>query len=99
MIKSPLRYPGGKSKAVKFLRNYFPEFSEFREPFLGGASVAFYIAQEHKDKKIITSDLNYELYCFWNVLKNDPKKLVREVQKIFNKKNNGRELFLVALIW
>ncbi|MBC6436128.1 DNA adenine methylase, partial [Nostoc sp. HG1] len=31
MIKSPLRYPGGKSKAINQIVEYLPEsFSEFR---------------------------------------------------------------------
>lgn len=32
MIKSPLRYPGGKSRAVKIISPIIPEFKEFREP-------------------------------------------------------------------
>ncbi|MDD2344989.1 MAG: DNA adenine methylase [Bacteroidales bacterium] len=39
MIKSPLRYPGGKSRAVSLISQILPEFDEFREPFLGGGSV------------------------------------------------------------
>jgi len=39
MIKSPLRYPGGKSKAVNLIASLAPGFDEFREPFLGGGSV------------------------------------------------------------
>ena len=41
-LKTPLRYPGGKSRAVKKMAPYFPDFNnykEFREPFLGGGSV------------------------------------------------------------
>jgi DNA adenine methylase len=40
MIKSPLRYPGGKSRAVKYLSQFIPEFKEFREPFFGGGTEA-----------------------------------------------------------
>ena len=41
--KTPLRYPGGKSRACTKMDQYFPDLSgyvEFREPFLGGGSVA-----------------------------------------------------------
>lgn len=35
LIKSPLRYPGGKSRALKFLAQFLPkDIDEFREPFL-----------------------------------------------------------------
>ena len=36
-LKTPLRYPGGKSKAIKTLSPWFPQIiSEYREPFIGG---------------------------------------------------------------
>ena len=35
-LKTPLRYPGGKSKAIKTLSPWFPQtISEYREPFIG----------------------------------------------------------------
>ena len=39
MIKSPLRYPGGKSRAIEKIIPLIPAFEEFREPFVGGGSV------------------------------------------------------------
>ena len=40
-LKTPLRYPGGKSKAIKTLSSWFPQIiSEYREPFIGGGSIA-----------------------------------------------------------
>ena len=41
-LKTPLRYPGGKSRACTKIESYFPDLSkykEYREPFLGGGSV------------------------------------------------------------
>ncbi len=53
-IKSPLRYPGGKSKAIKQISEYLPQkFSELREPFVGGGSVFIYLKQKYPDLKII----------------------------------------------
>lgn len=40
-IKSPLRYPGGKSKALKEILPLIPEFTEYREPMVGGGSIFF----------------------------------------------------------
>ena len=49
-LKTCLRYPGGKSKATKTLAPWFPEdFKEYREPFIGGGSVAFYATQAYPD--------------------------------------------------
>ena len=41
-LKTPLRYPGGKSRAITKISEFFPDLSkyeQFREPFLGGGSV------------------------------------------------------------
>jgi len=40
-VRSPLRYPGGKSRVVKLFEAYFPEHSDYREIFAGGAAVFF----------------------------------------------------------
>ena len=46
-LKTPLRYPGGKSRAIKHLDPNFPkDFKEFREPFLGGGSVALHTTKD-----------------------------------------------------
>jgi DNA adenine methylase len=99
MKKSPLRYPGGKSRAVARLRSFIPEFSEFREPFFGGGSLSFYLTQLYPDKKFSASDLNYELYCFWTQLQNNTGELTGALQQVYDSckkkdhKKAGRALF------
>lgn len=94
MIKSPLRYPGGKSKAIKFLQQYIPKnFKEYREPFFGGGSVGFYVQQHYGNVRFLANDLNYELYCFWNTVKNDIDKMYDEVLRIRNAYQDGRVLY------
>ena len=79
-LKTPLRYPGGKSRAVKKMAQYFPsfnEYTEFREPFLGGGSVAIYTL--HRCILIWISGVNdlYEpLYTFWRQLQLSGDKLI-----------------------
>ena len=49
-LKTPLRYPGGKSRACEKMGPYFPDlrnYDEFREPFLGGGSVAIHITKKY----------------------------------------------------
>ena len=59
MIKSPLRYPGGKSKAIDQIAEYIPDsFSEYREPFVGGGSVFIYLKQKFPHFKFWINDLN-----------------------------------------
>lgn len=94
IIKSPLRYPGGKSKAINQIVEYLPEsFAEFREPFVGGGSVFIYLKQKYPDLKIWINDLNPELYLFWKVAQSDISKLVFEVIQIKNNCKNGNLLF------
>jgi len=67
-LKTPLRYPGGKSRACAKMAAYFPDlnnYTEFREPFLGGGSVALYITKKYPHLKIMVNDLYEPLINFW----------------------------------
>ncbi len=93
-IKSPLRYPGGKAKALAQLLPFIPkEYGEFREPFLGGGSVFIYHKQRYPDKTYWVNDLNYDLYCFWKVAKENLSELVEQIEFIKKTSEDGRILF------
>jgi len=93
-IKSPLRYPGGKSKAIKQISEYLPKkFSELREPFVGGGSVFIYLKQKYPDLKMEINDLNPELYLFWHLAQSDLSKLVAEVRHVKENYQDGKLLF------
>ena len=93
-IKSPLRYPGGKSRAIKSIAECLPEkFSEFREPFVGGGSVFIYLKQQFPNLKISINDLNPELFLFWHLAKSDLSKLVSEVRQVKENSQDGKLLF------
>lgn len=98
-LKSPLRYPGGKSRAIKALKNYLRfEFKEYREPFFGGGSVGLYVLQNVKNNaRFYANDLNKDLYCFWQILKTQSKDLISEIQRIKNRFQNGKELYTTLL--
>ncbi|WGV23404.1 DNA adenine methylase [Halotia branconii] len=94
MIKSPLRYPGGKSKAINQIIEYLPEkFSEFREPFVGGGSVFIYLKQKFPHLKIWINDLNRELFLFWKFTQSHLPQLVVEIRRIKDKFTDGKLLF------
>ena len=88
---SPLRYPGGKTRACKILdeilNKYFNlnEFDIILSPFFGGGSFEFYL-QNSYNKKIIANDKFIPLYNFWNQIKNDKMKLYDELKNIINVK-------------
>ncbi len=95
MIKTPLRYPGGKSRAIKTMIKYLPEeFKEYREPFVGGGSLFIYLKQKKPNLKIWINDLNQELYLFWKIAQENLPKLVEEIEYFKNKYGNGKQLFL-----
>lgn len=92
MIKSPLRYPGGKSRAVKLISKLVPKFEEFREPFVGGGSVFVYLKQKFPNKKFWINDKYTNLYHYWNESKNNPRELIKQVTKWKQEFSEGKEL-------
>ena len=93
-IKSPLRYPGGKSRAAQRIEALLlKDFEEYREPFVGGGSVFIYLKQKRPDLKIWINDLNTELYLFWKYAQKDSEKLADEVAKIKGKRRSGQKLY------
>jgi DNA adenine methylase len=97
-IKSPLRYPGGKSRAIQRMKSLLPAgFNEYREPFVGGGSFFIYLKQKRPSLKIWINDLNPELYYFWKYVQIDSEKLADEVRKVKKERKNGQELFTELL--
>ena len=93
-IKSPLRYPGGKSRAVQRMKFLLPyDFGEYREPFVGGGSFFIHLKQNRPTLKIWINDLNPELFCFWKHAQIDSQALARELLFIKKQRQNGQELF------
>ncbi len=99
-LKTPLRYPGGKSRACEKMRHYFPDlrnYDEFREPFLGGGSVAIYITKKYPNLDIWVNDLYEPLVNFWQQLQmfgNDLKNELVDCKTAYNTPDLAKELFL-----
>lgn len=95
-VKSPLRYPGGKSKALRQILPHVPtQIKEYREPFIGGGSVFLAVKQilgQHINKYWI-NDLNFDLYCFWKYAQEEIERLTDAVTAIKQHQTDGRELF------
>lgn len=65
-LNTPLRYPGGKSRAVKNLYGWFPSgIQEYREPFIGGGSMAIHFTKLNPDIPVWVNDKYFLLYNFW----------------------------------
>ncbi len=98
-LKTPLRYPGGKSRAVTKMGQYLPdlrEYKEFREPFLGGGSVAIYLSKMHPSLNIWVNDLYEPLVNFWLSIQNNGEELYKDIRDLKDKhpdRDSARELF------
>tara|TARA_Y100001970_G_scaffold3497_1_gene4039 strand:+ start:1618 stop:2493 length:876 start_codon:yes stop_codon:yes gene_type:complete len=80
-LKTPLRYPGGKSKAIKTLAQWYPKvITEYREPFIGGGSIAIDITKANPDIPVWINDLYVPLYNFWVQLRDRGKELSERVR-------------------
>lgn len=92
-VKSPLRYPGGKSRAIKQILPIVPEFEEMREPMVGGGSVFFALKNIFPNKRFWINDLNEDLFLFWKQCNLNVKELSAEIKKIKRDRKDGKELF------
>ena len=76
--KTPLRYPGGKSRACTKIGQFLPNmytYREFREPFLGGGSVAIYLTKIYPSLSIWVNDLYEPLVNFWKEVQHSGEEL------------------------
>jgi DNA adenine methylase len=98
-LKTPLRYAGGKSRACVKMDPYFPDlrdYDEFREPFVGGGSVAIHITKKYPNLNIWVNDLYEPLVNFWQQLQmfgEEMKNILVELKTAHNTPELARELF------
>jgi site-specific DNA-adenine methylase len=103
-LKTPCRYPGGKSRAVTKMDPYFPDlryYNEFREPFLGGGSVAIHITKKYPDLTIWVNDLYEPLVNFWQQLQmfgTDLKNSLADLKSSHNDPVSAKTLFLSSKV-
>lgn len=80
--KSPLRYPGGKTRAVgildKYIQEFFPEKRILLSPFFGGGSFELYL--KDKGYTVFANDKFSPLYKFWITAKHSPRELSESVR-------------------
>lgn len=79
--RSPLRYPGGKSRAVKSIYTIIPEYeTSLCSPFLGGASLELACTTR---MKVHGADIFAPLIDFWQVLVDNPDVLIEKVKQYY----------------
>tara|TARA_R110000782_G_scaffold260474_1_gene351741 strand:- start:51 stop:1073 length:1023 start_codon:yes stop_codon:yes gene_type:complete len=81
VIISPLRYAGGKSKAIGLILNNLPKLSNKKivSPFFGGGSFELCVSQI-LDIQVIGYDIFGMVANFWNVLINHKNEFIEELK-------------------
>ena len=78
-MKTPLRYPGGKTRAVKHILPHIPDgIDQVCSPFFGGGSVELAIAK--RGTRVFGYDKMKQLVWFWQGLCGDNTRLADEVE-------------------
>lgn len=94
-VRSPLRYPGGKQKAIASISAMLPKgCEEYREPMLGGGSAFFHARSIGLAKHYWLNDLFRELYCFWKTVQDDElcERLCEELHQLRNSFSSVEEI-------
>jgi len=83
---SPLRYPGGKSKLTNFLSEILKlnnlSNGLYIEAFAGGAGAALNLLLGEYVHEIIINDADYNIFCFWQTILENPEGFKKKINKI-----------------
>lgn len=88
--KPCLKWVGGKQQLINTLRGIFRGcYHTYYEPFVGGGSVLLMVMDMIDSKEdficseIKVSDLNWQLICMYNCIKNTPLKLMDDIDELY----------------
>lgn len=85
MIKTNLRWPGGKSRIMPVLEPYIPgKITKYLEVFTGGGSALLYMIQTRKIKNILANDIDANLINYYHAVQQNPIGLINEILTIKN---------------
>ena len=95
-MRSPFRYPGGKTWFVPYVRRWLKKFGgnvELIEPFAGGGIVSLTAAFENLARKIIMVEKDEDVAAVWlTILGQDAKWLAGQITDIKLSSENARTL-------
>jgi DNA adenine methylase len=79
LLRPFLKWAGGKRQLLSEIKKLLParEIKRYFEPFVGGGAVLFELQFENA----VINDYNEELINCYQVIKDDPETLIKEVQK------------------
>ena len=84
-----IKWAGGKRRFANQITAIIGnDYKCYYEPFIGGGAILLHMMP----KKAVCSDINEELINFYNVVKNSPEELIKEMDKYVNE--NNKEFYL-----
>lgn len=95
-----VKWVGGKRGLLSQILPLIPkEFNNYFEPFVGGGALFFelYSLGLLKDKKVYLFDINAELINAYNVVKNSPSELIKNLREL--KEKHTKEFYYEIRAW
>lgn len=77
-MKPLIKWPGGKSREIKHIREFIPEFNRYIEPFVGGGALFF----ELKPNNAIINDVDLLLIKFYQFVKSKNPEFKKGINQI-----------------
>ncbi|MGQ5407602.1 DNA adenine methylase [Klebsiella michiganensis] len=84
MIKSPIKWAGGKTRVMPQLLKHLPKADCLIEPFVGSGTV--FMNTEYR--RYVLCDSNRALINFFLALREDPERLILVARNVFRNGNN-----------
>ncbi|GFI20573.1 MULTISPECIES: DNA adenine methylase [Lactobacillus] len=84
ITKSPLRYPGGKTQLinyVKYLLNVNNISETYIEPFAGGFGVGLDLLENKIVRRVVINDLDVSIYSVWYFILNHTNEFISKIEK------------------
>lgn len=82
--RTPLRYPGGKSRLTGFIKMVMDENKltggEYAEPYAGGAGVAINLLSSGHASRVHINDLSPAVFAFWKSVFDQPDELCQLIR-------------------
>lgn len=81
---TPLRYPGGKGKLARFIKDLMERNDlldgAYVEPYAGGAAIALELLLQEYVSHIHINDISRPIFAFWKSVLDDTENLVRLIR-------------------
>ena len=78
-LKSITRFPGGKSRSLKFLKEFLEiPHDSYYEPFIGGCTV---FLSKDRAKNNWINDLDHDIYAMHKVIRDNPDRMIELIRE------------------